>query len=1177
MANPADSLLDLNQPLRIAAVPRPASQPVDNPADAYLEPLYVASNAQAAEINIDDYLSPAIPSYDFSAIENLDDERAELVRQWLGPEDRPGPRAPRTMEEFTTLKAKAESLGLTVDDVISDAEEQLSFGDKWASRLYRNGGPLTRGGAEGLKSIGTLVGNLTYRGLSFVPGLEQMASEADEANRYLEVSGAIADTLNREGDVAEFITPAGASLMGSAAQTLTEIYAVGGASKLATGGALTQKQAMLLTAGYFGVKRAEQELTVATDHNMTPTMRYAHAGVMGGTEALFTIMFGSLAGKYGVATAEEAVIVGRPAVANLMKRSGLAEAAAGMMFEGGEEAGIAASQMLWGTFAGTDTLDDGWGRVAKAAGAGAVTRGAIEIPGAVKRFRDTYKKTQDALPDTVKGAYEAHKAKQENRAPVIPENASEHFKAAVQAQFDFMQAQETDAKAAAGKAQSELFFMTEQGARRDAPADGEAQAEPEISEEGRTAIKNKVVETIETKRIAAELNEAHEAVSRAENAFTTELRSSLGLEALPEADHVSTIEAGRNAIAKGIPQRATEISAEVVSGKTVLDPDTQAGLVIQQGREIKSIMDLTSRRDALPATDTAARKALDVSIDLAKGRTDLITRALRSGGTETARTLAMRRYSPFDDYSPGTVRVTAETVKGGPLTDVESQKVTELAVRLATLEETLDTVKRPTAADAAQPKKLTDVEFLERELKRAEARKIAAAAQADPNTAEGQLLKEYVAKARAAKGGALTTDEANAIVAKVRKIHEQTADLNLLDRDLQQALYDDLDFARDNLTAELGVAIKGLEPKTIAGGLASINSFWKSWLTGFDGPPLFRQGITQFPSAVAKVPAWWRAFRDKKQSFLQERAILEHPLYSLALEHNVGVGVKGSTASLADELYINALTNRIRPLGATQRATSLMIRKLRMDSFAAYMNILGREGKVADGDIKAIAGFVNSSTGRGSLGEFANSSSALHQILVGPHFFMSRLQHGIGWYMWKAAVQGNRKAAKLMAREYAKQIIGFGIMTTLAEQFGRIAFGDDAVAFHRSPLDPNFGRLRVGNTMLDITGGVGRPWRYLNGLTEEARARYANRRPRKQAMRAAQGIVTSALGPAASAPIAANEVYAGRRDAADESRNYYVPWSLNDSAEALVREGADKGAAIAALNLLGAGGFTLEK
>lgn len=442
------------------------------------------------------------------------------------------------------------------------------------------------------------------------------------------------------------------------------------------------------------------------------------------------------------------------------------------------------------------------------------------------------------------------------------------------------------------------------------------------------------------------------------------------------------------------------------------------------------------------------------------------------------------------------------------------------------------------------------------------------------------FIQKHIDRAEEVKGDSLTLEEKSKIASMAEDAVRKGEDLRAIDRANHQALYDTLDYKVADSRAKLDLAIRALEPKSLpqrVGGTALQGlHLWSAWLTGFDLAPIFRQGVTHLPTSIGNLSTFWRALRDPEQAFIIERNLRERMLGTVAKAAGLGVIEEGAAPAIREQAFINTFVEQTK-LGATQRGVRVFVNKLRADTFDTYVNSLGGAEKLAPSELANIADFVNSGTGRGSLGGFESSAHALSGLFIGPRFMMSRLQYSLGLPMWKAAYQGNGTVAALMAKEYAKQVIGLGVMGLFAEYAGNIAFGPGTVNFAKTPDDYNFGRLRIGTTQLDITGGLGRPYRYIRALVEPALARYEGRRAERKSGDVALGILRSSLAPLPSSILEANDVALGKIAAADALGKYIVPWGVQDSYNAFAHEGLDKAGAIAALSLIGAGSYQMRQ
>lgn len=1166
--------------------------------------------------NIESQSDP-VHTYDYTPLQNLDADRNELVKQWLSARDYEGP------EKVQEFQGRAKQLGMTLDDLLAKGEENKSLGDKWATKLYRNGGPIFRGAMNSADSTQTFITNLAYRGLSNVPGWENLSTEADKNNRALQAREAIGDILNREGSVADITGPGGAAFLGNVSQGLADVATVaatgGGSAEASVAGATAEEMAAASkvaqlaaakkAAVYFGLKKSEQELTVATDHGMSPNMRLLHAGVMGGTTAAFTYGFGQWAETLGYSTTEQAVIAGKPAVERLMQRSGLADAAGGMAISAGEQATMEASQMMWGSFAGTDTTDDAFNRIAKSAATGAAMRGTAEVLPAVKSFHDAYIRTQEAMPDTVKGTLDAQKAAAAGETPVVPENASQAYKDAVQSELDAIadmhaEAQKSlagvklgeeslksrmdkllslrqehsdisselsalgdgehpDAAALSGQLSTMNEGMQVEAdairAQRDALVTRRKTAESDIKaaeelfngldDNGKTEIQSKVIGDLETSRIKNEIDSSKDSLTRAQNSENAAFRAQEGYSQLAESDRVSMEQSLQNARDKGLITRADDIAKDVLNTKRGISADEQAGLVEAGLQRNAAIVKYSKMLD--DANISAADKA-DATVNLQEARksADIISRSLNEGASDPARMLAQRRYEQ-DNKNPANVREYGRKVKGSDLTIAEADGLTADAVKLSDTE--MLARKAMDAKLPADAKLLTEPGFVFREILRAEQ----------------------------SKGSPLSETEQADVTSRAKKLFANSGDVATLDAALQQKLADDLYVKGVEQRAALDRKILSLEPRTFTKQISSYASFsaglMRGWLTGGDLFPLFRQGILHPFQAFKAFPNFFKALRSSRETILAQREVMEHPYYKASQEAGLAIMDADAPFILREGSMMDAAHESLPFIGNFARAFRVGMNTFRMGVFESQINANGGLAKWNSGNLKALGEFTNCATGRGTLPGFEQSASTLAHLMIGPRFFWSRLQYFTGVPMLKAAYGGNKLATQVMLKTYAKQIAGLAVMTGVAEVMGKAAFGPDAVEFHRDPRDFDFGRLRIGNTMIDVTGGLARPYRYATALLEPIIAKAQDRPSLRKTGNTVLGIARGQLAPVPSALVSAGEVYTGKKQAGAEALNYIVPWSWKDSVQALQNEGMEKGAAIAALNMFGAGSYTTEK
>jgi hypothetical protein len=114
-------------------------------------------------------------------------------------------------------------------------------------------------------------------------------------------------------------------------------------------------------------------------------------------------------------------------------------------------------------------------------------------------------------------------------------------------------------------------------------------------------------------------------------------------------------------------------------------------------------------------------------------------------------------------------------------------------------------------------------------------------------------------------------------------------------------------------------------------------------------------------------------------------------------------------------------------------------------------------------ELKVLGNYVNIATGRGRMNP--TLSRAGSEILWAPKLLASRLQFAAGQPLWGAAeMRGSGRARKIVAKEYARTIAaGFAL-------WGVSRLFDDKD--ETSPVSSDFGKIVVGNTRVDVWGGL---------------------------------------------------------------------------------------------------------
>jgi hypothetical protein len=276
-----------------------------------------------------------------------------------------------------------------------------------------------------------------------------------------------------------------------------------------------------------------------------------------------------------------------------------------------------------------------------------------------------------------------------------------------------------------------------------------------------------------------------------------------------------------------------------------------------------------------------------------------------------------------------------------------------------------------------------------------------------------------------------------------------------------------------------------------------------------------------------------------------------------------GPGVK---LSQMEEQYMSRWARKIPGVGASERAYTTFLNRLRADSFDAMAENLGRKGKVTAEEAKAIANFVNVATGRGNLDAAAKAATGLNTFFFAPRYVVSRFQILAGQPLYR----GTGRTRFLIAQEYAKTLAGAATVYALGQAAGATVSTDST--------SPDFGKLKFGNTRVDPLFGLTQATVFLSreGL---ALKRFLTQDQRKQPRYGNGGEVLarflrSKLAPAIGSGV---DVLSGKNVVGQKvtpqtvGTSLVTPLAVNEIYTALTKQGMPQGAALAILAFFGMG------
>lgn len=268
-----------------------------------------------------------------------------------------------------------------------------------------------------------------------------------------------------------------------------------------------------------------------------------------------------------------------------------------------------------------------------------------------------------------------------------------------------------------------------------------------------------------------------------------------------------------------------------------------------------------------------------------------------------------------------------------------------------------------------------------------------------------------------------------------------------------------------------------------SGLVTNISDFRKSLMASMDVSFPFRQGLPYIYKGE-----WWRAWGDMfrawgrwdskgnnsgKQFFKDfQDSIRSDPDYALA--DRVGLEILER-----EEIHASQIAERIPGVGASSRAYNTFAWKLRFDVFKDQVrkmeNIFPDIRKNEDA-LRALANYINTSTGRGSLGKFAGATDNLNKVFFSPSLMFSRGRMlgmdilGGDYYKinpLKISPSDFTPEMNYIRWEKLKAILSIGSMGLSLAALGK-AGGANVSLDSRSS---DFLKVRVGNTRVDMLGG----------------------------------------------------------------------------------------------------------
>lgn len=256
-----------------------------------------------------------------------------------------------------------------------------------------------------------------------------------------------------------------------------------------------------------------------------------------------------------------------------------------------------------------------------------------------------------------------------------------------------------------------------------------------------------------------------------------------------------------------------------------------------------------------------------------------------------------------------------------------------------------------------------------------------------------------------------------------------------------------------------------------------VRDVWKAVMTGFDQTALGLQGgIVTFTNPVvwskALVPTGKALVSAKNREMLDaERE--SHPNYERYKNYGVALREHGESKDMAStEFYGNdAVIDRIPGVALSERSFSTFLNELRFNLMQVMEWSYTKDGQqLTQQQGEALARIVNAFTFayKPKSHKVRSAMDLAGEVFWAPSMYVARLQLAVG----SPALfnpGADSRVRMIAAKQYLKAVVGVAGLTAVA----RMLLADDDDDDELTPVDPDYYKVKSGNTRMDLTSGMG--------------------------------------------------------------------------------------------------------
>jgi hypothetical protein len=209
------------------------------------------------------------------------------------------------------------------------------------------------------------------------------------------------------------------------------------------------------------------------------------------------------------------------------------------------------------------------------------------------------------------------------------------------------------------------------------------------------------------------------------------------------------------------------------------------------------------------------------------------------------------------------------------------------------------------------------------------------------------------------------------------------------------------------------------------------------------------------------------AFVNQNKADTIYHAIVSHPNHSQRLQAGLFLSELDVNTTQREENFLSNWAERIPGYGKVVRASNRhMVTHLNLLRVGVFDKFLADNPDATLETKRAMARYINYASGRGSLGNFNSATKELNTVFFAPRYAVSRFQTLLSPILIKDST-----VRKEIAKDFAAYA-GTGMSVLLLAAMAGARVGLD-------PEDSDFGKIIIGNTRIDIWGGLQQPVRLM--------------------------------------------------------------------------------------------------